>query len=73
MQLQIDDQKKEIKEHGSYHFPLLISHESLSDFDTKSFLCHWHPEIELTLVQEGMRMYFMQVRGIPLRTADTFL
>lgn len=53
MQLQIDDQKKEIKEHGSYHFPLLISHESLSDFDTKSFLCHWHPEIELTLVQEG--------------------
>lgn len=53
MQLKIDHEQKELKPHGSYEFPVLISYERLSYFDTKEFLWHWHPEIELTLVLEG--------------------
>ncbi len=53
MQLKIDYEQKELKPHGSYEFPVLISYERLSYFDTKEFLWHWHPEIELTLVLEG--------------------
>lgn len=57
MQLQIDGEQKEIKRHGSYEFPLLVSYERLSWFDTGEFPWHWHPEIELTLVMEGEIAY----------------
>lgn len=57
MRLQIDKEQKEIKDHGSFEFPLRISHERLSWFDTESFPLHWHPEIELTLVLEGNMVY----------------
>lgn len=53
MQLKIDQEQKEIKSHGSYGFPVLVSYERLSYFDTGEFPWHWHPEIELTLVLEG--------------------
>lgn len=53
MRLQIDKEQKEIKRHGSYGFPVLVSYERLSYFDTGEFPWHWHPEIELTLVMEG--------------------
>ena len=57
MRLQIDGEKKEIKSHGSYGFPVLVSYERLSYFDTGEFPWHWHPEIELTLVMEGEIAY----------------
>ena len=53
MQLQINREQKEVKFHGSYEFPVLVSYEKLSYFDTWEFPWHWHPEMELTLVMEG--------------------
>lgn len=53
MRLRIDREQKEIKSHGSYAFPVLVSYERLSYFDTREFPWHWHPEIELTFVLEG--------------------
>lgn len=55
-QIRTDRDKKELKEHGSYAFPVMVSEERLSVYGG-SFLWHWHPEIELTIVLEGEILY----------------
>lgn len=57
MQIITNELQKELKEHGSYQFPLLVSQELLSRYETGAFLWHWHPEIELTLIQKGEILY----------------
>lgn len=70
MQLQIDQEQKEIKSHGSYGFPVLVSYERLSYFDTGEFPWHWHPEIELTLVMEGDISYQVNDSLYHLKTGE---
>lgn len=70
MQLQIDKEQKEIKNHGSYEFPLRISHKKLSEYDTGSFPFHWHPEIELTLLLEGEMNYKVNEKGYFLKAGE---
>lgn len=57
MQIVTNQFQKELKKHGSDAFPILVSYEQLSKYATGSFLWHWHPEIEITLVTEGQMIY----------------
>lgn len=57
MQILTDRNQKEIKLHGTYEFPIRVSHEHLSDYERGSFMWHWHPELEWTYVLEGMISY----------------
>lgn len=57
IQIITDPSQKELKEHGSYQFPVLISEETLSRYTSGSFLWHWHKEIEFTLVLSGNMFY----------------
>lgn len=57
MQIITNQSQKELKQHGNYYFPFLVSHERLSRYESGSFLWHWHPEIELTLVEQGEMIY----------------
>lgn len=57
MQIITNQFQKELKEHGNYQFPFLVSYERLSRYETGSFLWHWHPEIELTLITRGEMAY----------------
>ena len=49
MRLNIDKEHKELKAHGNYAFPVLVSDERLSWFDTGEFPWHWHPSMEKDL------------------------
>ena len=57
MQIHTNNNQKELKSHGDYTFPLNLSDERLSAYESGSFLWHWHAEIELTLVLAGTIVY----------------
>ena len=57
MQINTKDSKKEIKEHGSFAFPVNISLEKIQAYEHGTFLWHWHPEVELTWVISGQIEY----------------
>ena len=70
MQLQIDEQQQEVKDHGHYEFPVFISQEVLSRYERGSFIWHWHTEVELTLVVEGQISYQVNERVYELKAGD---
>lgn len=70
MQLQTNQFQKEVKEHGSYSFPFVIHNEQLSCYENGSFLWHWHPQIELTLIQEGEILYHINQNTFHLKEGD---
>lgn len=43
MQIITKESKKEIKEHGSFAFPVNISLEKIQTYEHGTFLWHWHP------------------------------
>ena len=65
-----DGSQKELKKHGSDEFPLLVSYEKLSGYKSGSFLWHWHPEIELTLIVSGDINYQVNDKTYHLTTGE---
>lgn len=70
MQIITNQFQKEIKKHGSDAFPLLVSSERLSRYESGSFMWHWHPEIEITYICKGQMRYQVNHFSFLLRTGD---
>ena len=70
MQIVTNQFQKELKQHGSNDFPILVSHERLSEYESGSFMWHWHPEIEITYVQKGQMLYKVNQQEFYMNTGD---
>ena len=57
MQIITNQFQKELKQQGNEHFPFLVSYQKLSEYESGSFMWHWHPEIEITYVRKGTMCY----------------
>ena len=69
-QLKVGTDRQEIKEHGSFDFPVRISDEKLFAMYGGAFLWHWHTQIELTLVLDGEIRYRVNDHIYHLRAGD---
>lgn len=70
MQIVTNQFQKELKKHGSDDFPFLVSYEKLSGYEAGSFFWHWHPEVELTLVESGQMLYKLDQYSFHLKEGD---
>lgn len=70
MQIITQENQKELKEHGNYAFPVNISIEEIESYEKGTFLWHWHPEIELTLVLSGQIEYQIEDHTFILSAGD---
>ena len=70
MQIITNQFQKELKKHGSDHFPFLVSYQCLSEYDSNSFMWHCHPEIEISYVKEGSMHYRINNRSFHLKEGD---
>ena len=70
MQIITNQFQKELKQHGNEQFPFLVSYQKLSEYESGSFMWHWHPEIEFTYVQKGTMCYKVNHMVYHLKEGD---
>ena len=70
MQIITNQFQKELKQHGNEQFPFRVSYQKLSEYESGSFMWHWHPEIEITYVQKGTMCYKVNHMVYHLKEGD---
>lgn len=70
MQIITNQFQKELKQHGNEQFPFLVSYQKLSEYESGSFMWHWHPEIEISYVQKGTMCYKVNHMVYHLKEGD---
>lgn len=70
MQIITNQFQKELKQHDNEQFPFLVSYQKLSEYESGSFMWHWHPEIEITYVQKGTMCYKVNHMVYHLKEGD---
>lgn len=70
MQIYTEKNRKEIKPHGSFEFPVGINVEAIQRYEQGFFLWHWHPEVELTWVMSGQIEYHVNDSTYILREGE---
>ena len=70
MQIITNQFQKELKQHGNEQLPFLVSYQKLSEYESGSFMWHWHPEIEITYVQKGTMCYKVNHMVYHLKEGD---
>lgn len=69
----VDQNLRELCEHGSPAFPMTVSHDDLSLFLDQYIRCHWHGDLEIVFVQEGQVSYQIHENQLLLSPGDILL
>ncbi len=70
MELRVNEQRQELKFHGTYGFPVNVGRKKISSYETRAFPWHWHNEVELTLVLSGEIEYRVNESCYLLRAGE---
>lgn len=65
-----DSQLKEQISHGSPRFPFQYYEDVIGRDNGKQIGRHWHPEFEISLVQEGEAVFFIENQEIQVKAGD---
>ena len=55
----VDEHQHELTPHGTLLFPMHITHDDLSAFEYGRIACHWHEEMEFSVVTSGHALYVL--------------
>lgn len=70
MELRVNKEKRELKTHGTYEFPVNISRKRISSYETGAFPWHWHDEVEMTLILSGEIDYRVNDQSYHLKEGE---
>ena len=70
--INVYDDQREMKRHGTYAFPLAVYHYVMSDCMLGYINWHWHEEIQLTLVTKGAIRFFADGQQYLLEEGEGF-
>lgn len=69
----VDNSQRETTPHGRVQFPVEINHDNLSTFKDGLIRCHWHEELEFSVVTEGAASYTLGNGARLLRAGEGIL
>lgn len=64
----VDSDLRELSPHGTVMLPLQVNHDALSTFQFGHISCHWHEEVEFSVVVHGAARYVLG-KGVHLLPA----
>ena len=70
--INVYDDKREKKLHGTYEFPVAVYHYVMSDFALGCINWHWHEEIQLALVTHGKIRFSVEGAQFVLKEGEGF-
>lgn len=69
-EIKVDKNMRELNPHGNYGFPFYLLYVTLSAYPFGRLNCHWHPELEITYIQEGDMVYQVNQTTYQLTKGD---
>ena len=71
--MELTSQKREVKLHGTYGFPVYVGRKLISAYPTGSFPWHWHDELEVLVVESGTARAAANGRDCTVKQGEGFL
>ena len=70
IRIQTDENQREIFEHETVQFPLMIKHDHLNDYFERYVCCHWHEDFEIAVILQGNMCYQVKDHSFNLNPGD---